>query len=73
MATSHKLQRERMEAVREANANKISMQEKELELKKQELQLRKEEQELAKAQQASQSNMLMMMMQKFMGAQADNK
>ena len=44
MATSHKLQRERMEAVREANANKISMQEKELELKKQELQLRKEEQ-----------------------------
>ena len=62
-----------MEVVREANANKISMQEKKLELKKQELQLRKEEQELAKAQQASQSNMLVMTMQKFMGAQADNK
>ena len=66
MATSHKLQRERMEAVREANANKISMQEKELELKKQELQLRKEEQELAKAQQASQSNMMMMMQSRYL-------
>ena len=40
MATSHKLQRERMEAVREANVNKISMQGGELELKKEEFELR---------------------------------